>query len=191
MKPLAAVGAGHSFNLTPGRSYRAGSAERAALEDALADIRGTNHEVPVVIGKQQIRTGETFRLRVPHEHGVALGVAHQAGTAEVETAIAVAAAASREWGRASAAERAAPFARAADMPCCGSRPRAPRWWHNYYINDKPTGAAVGNQPFGGARASGTNDKAGTVWNLIRFVSPRAVKRTHVLDRNPSFPALDG
>ncbi|HEX5908013.1 MAG TPA: L-glutamate gamma-semialdehyde dehydrogenase, partial [Propionibacteriaceae bacterium] len=61
---------------------------------------------------------------------------------------------------------------------------------NYYINDKPTGAAVGQQPFGGARASGTNDKAGTVWNLIRFASPRAVKRTHVLDHGLDFPALD-
>jgi 1-pyrroline-5-carboxylate dehydrogenase len=49
---------------------------------------------------------------------------------------------------------------------------------NYYINDKPSGATVGQQPFGGARASGTNDKAGTVWNLIRFASPRAVKRNH-------------
>jgi 1-pyrroline-5-carboxylate dehydrogenase len=49
---------------------------------------------------------------------------------------------------------------------------------NFYINDKPSGAAVGQQPFGGARASGTNDKAGTVWNLIRYVSPRAVKRNH-------------
>ncbi|WP_432180698.1 L-glutamate gamma-semialdehyde dehydrogenase [Streptomyces sp. NBC_00063] len=47
---------------------------------------------------------------------------------------------------------------------------------NFYVNDKPSGAVVGQQPFGGARASGTNDKAGTVWNLIRFVSPRSVKR---------------
>lgn len=46
---------------------------------------------------------------------------------------------------------------------------------NFYINDKPSGAVVGQQPFGGARASGTNDKAGTVWNLIRFTSPRSVK----------------
>ncbi len=44
---------------------------------------------------------------------------------------------------------------------------------NFYVNDKPTGSVVGQQPFGGARASGTNDKAGTVWNLIRFASPRA------------------
>ncbi len=46
---------------------------------------------------------------------------------------------------------------------------------NFYVNDKPTGAVVGQQPFGGARASGTNDKAGSMWNLIRWVSPRTVK----------------
>jgi 1-pyrroline-5-carboxylate dehydrogenase len=46
---------------------------------------------------------------------------------------------------------------------------------NFYVNDKPTGAVVGQQPFGGARASGTNDKAGSLWNLIRWVSPRAIK----------------
>jgi 1-pyrroline-5-carboxylate dehydrogenase len=50
---------------------------------------------------------------------------------------------------------------------------------NFYVNDKPTGAVVGHQPFGGARASGTNDKAGSIWNLIRWVSPRAVKETLV------------
>ena len=48
---------------------------------------------------------------------------------------------------------------------------------NFYINDKPTGAVVGQQPFGGARASGTNDKAGSVLNLYRWVSPRALKET--------------
>ncbi len=46
---------------------------------------------------------------------------------------------------------------------------------NFYVNDKPTGAVVGQQPFGGARASGTNDKAGSLWNLVRWVSPRSVK----------------
>jgi 1-pyrroline-5-carboxylate dehydrogenase len=46
---------------------------------------------------------------------------------------------------------------------------------NFYINDKPTGAVVGQQPFGGARASGTNDKAGSIFNLIRWVSARAIK----------------
>jgi 1-pyrroline-5-carboxylate dehydrogenase len=50
---------------------------------------------------------------------------------------------------------------------------------NFYVNDKPTGAVVGQQPFGGARASGTNDKAGSLLNLLRWVSPRAVKETFV------------
>ena len=48
---------------------------------------------------------------------------------------------------------------------------------NFYVNDKPTGAVVGQQPFGGARASGTNDKAGSMWNLIRWASPRTIKET--------------
>ena len=48
---------------------------------------------------------------------------------------------------------------------------------NFYINDKPTGAVVGQQPFGGSRASGTNDKAGSIWNLLRWTSMRTVKET--------------
>ena len=50
---------------------------------------------------------------------------------------------------------------------------------NFYINDKPTGAVVGQQPFGGSRASGTNDKAGTWINLERWVSPRSIKETYL------------
>jgi len=48
---------------------------------------------------------------------------------------------------------------------------------NFYVNDKPTGAVVGQQPFGGARASGTNDKAGSIFNLIRWVNARSIKET--------------
>ncbi len=48
---------------------------------------------------------------------------------------------------------------------------------NFYINDKPTGAVVGQQPFGGGRASGTNDKAGSIYNLVRWMSPRVIKET--------------
>ena len=51
---------------------------------------------------------------------------------------------------------------------------------NFYINDKPTGAVVGQQPFGGGRASGTNDKAGSPLNLLRWVSPRTIKETLIL-----------
>ena len=60
---------------------------------------------------------------------------------------------------------------------------------NYYVNDKPTGAVVGQQPFGGARASGTNDKAGSVWNLIRWASPRAIKETYVPDTDHRYPHM--
>ena len=60
---------------------------------------------------------------------------------------------------------------------------------NFYVNDKPTGAVVGQQPFGGARASGTNDKAGSMWNLIRWVSPRTVKETFVPPRDHRYPFM--
>ncbi|MFL5954731.1 MAG: L-glutamate gamma-semialdehyde dehydrogenase [Gaiellaceae bacterium] len=61
---------------------------------------------------------------------------------------------------------------------------------NFYINDKPTGAVVGQQPFGGARASGTNDKAGSMWNLIRWVSPRSIKETFAPPTDYRYPFMD-
>lgn len=60
---------------------------------------------------------------------------------------------------------------------------------NFYVNDKPTGAVVGQQPFGGARASGTNDKAGSLWNLMRWVSPRVVKETFVPPTEYHYPFM--
>jgi 1-pyrroline-5-carboxylate dehydrogenase len=60
---------------------------------------------------------------------------------------------------------------------------------NFYVNDKPTGAVVGQQPFGGARASGTNDKAGSKWNLMRWVSPRAIKETFVPPDDYRYPFM--
>jgi len=60
---------------------------------------------------------------------------------------------------------------------------------NFYLNDKPTGAVVGQQPFGGARASGTNDKAGSMWNLIRWTSPRSIKETFVPATDYSYPHM--
>jgi 1-pyrroline-5-carboxylate dehydrogenase len=60
---------------------------------------------------------------------------------------------------------------------------------NFYVNDKPTGAVVGQQPFGGARASGTNDKAGSVLNLVRWVSPRAIKETFVPPNDYKYPFM--
>jgi len=61
---------------------------------------------------------------------------------------------------------------------------------NFYINDKPTGAVVGQQPFGGARGSGTNDKAGSVWNLLRWVSNRTIKETFVPPSDYRYPFLE-
>ncbi|WP_433294038.1 L-glutamate gamma-semialdehyde dehydrogenase [Pseudonocardia sp. CA-142604] len=58
---------------------------------------------------------------------------------------------------------------------------------NFYINDKPTGAVVGQQPFGGGRASGTNDKAGSIYNLLRWVSPRTIKETFVPPTATGYP----
>ncbi|MGY8715221.1 MAG: L-glutamate gamma-semialdehyde dehydrogenase [Candidatus Poseidoniales archaeon] len=61
---------------------------------------------------------------------------------------------------------------------------------NFYINDKPTGAVVAQQPFGGARASGTNDKAGGPLNLLRWISPRSIKRTIEIPQDWTYPFLD-
>lgn len=61
---------------------------------------------------------------------------------------------------------------------------------NFYINDKPTGAVVGQQPFGGSRASGTNDKAGSMINLLRWVSPRTIKETFVPSVNFRYPFME-
>ena len=61
---------------------------------------------------------------------------------------------------------------------------------NFYINDKPTGAVVGQQPFGGARASGTNDKAGSILNLYRWLSARTIKETFNPPVDYKYPFLD-
>jgi 1-pyrroline-5-carboxylate dehydrogenase len=60
---------------------------------------------------------------------------------------------------------------------------------NFYVNDKPTGAVVGQQPFGGARASGTNDKAGSLLNLIRWTSVRTIKETFVPPTDWRYPHM--
>ena len=60
---------------------------------------------------------------------------------------------------------------------------------NFYVNDKPTGAVVGQQPFGGARGSGTNDKAGSKMNLLRWVSARTVKENFVPPRHYAYPYM--
>jgi len=61
---------------------------------------------------------------------------------------------------------------------------------NFYINDKPTGAVVGQQPFGGSRASGTNDKAGSPLNLMRWTSPRTIKENFAPPTRVLYPFMD-
>jgi 1-pyrroline-5-carboxylate dehydrogenase len=61
---------------------------------------------------------------------------------------------------------------------------------NFYVNDKPTGAVVGQQPFGGSRASGTNDKAGSIFNLLRWVSVRSIKENFVPPKDYRYPFMD-
>ncbi len=62
---------------------------------------------------------------------------------------------------------------------------------NFYLNDKPTGAVVGQQPFGGGRASGTNDKAGSAMNILRWMTARTIKETMVPPKNWTYPFMDG
>ena len=61
---------------------------------------------------------------------------------------------------------------------------------NFYVNDKPTGAVVGQQPFGGSRASGTNDKAGSALNLLRWTSARSIKETFVPPTDHTYPHME-
>ncbi|HWZ21179.1 MAG TPA: aldehyde dehydrogenase family protein, partial [Cytophagaceae bacterium] len=61
---------------------------------------------------------------------------------------------------------------------------------NFYINDKPTGAVVNQQPFGGARASGTNDKAGSIFNMLRWVNPRTIKQNFNPPKDYRYPFMD-
>ena len=61
---------------------------------------------------------------------------------------------------------------------------------NFYVNDKPTGAVVGQQPFGGSRASGTNDKAGSAQNLLRWTSARSIKETFVPPTTHTYPHME-
>lgn len=60
---------------------------------------------------------------------------------------------------------------------------------NFYVNDKPTGSIVSRQPFGGSRASGTNDKAGSMFNIQRWTSPRAIKETFNAPTDPTYPHM--
>jgi 1-pyrroline-5-carboxylate dehydrogenase len=100
---------------TPGRHYAPSSVERATITAALVRVRDANYDVPNVVGTEEIRTGRTAKIVVPHAFEQQLGQAHHAGADVVEKAIAAATEASHWWGETSPEERAAPFLHAADM----------------------------------------------------------------------------
>jgi 1-pyrroline-5-carboxylate dehydrogenase len=99
----------------PVRHYGPGSAEKATLQETLAAMLDDRVEVPLVIGGEEVRTGDTVDLVCPHDHGHVLGRFHQAGAAEVERAVVAAAAAWQEWSEMAWEARAAVFLRAAEL----------------------------------------------------------------------------
>jgi 1-pyrroline-5-carboxylate dehydrogenase len=102
----------------PVQEYAPGTPERAQLKDALRDLSGQQLEIPLVIGGQEVRTGDTGRAVMPHDHGHVLGSYHKAGPAEVLRAIEAAQAAWRDWSRMPWEARAAVFLKAADILTC-------------------------------------------------------------------------
>ncbi len=97
------------------RSYAPGAAERAALKARLDAMLGERIEIPLIIGGEEVRTGETAEVVCPHDHGHVLATVHQAGEAEVARAVEAAAAAWREWSESAWEDRAAVFLKAADL----------------------------------------------------------------------------
>jgi 1-pyrroline-5-carboxylate dehydrogenase len=99
----------------PVRSYAPGSPERASLRKRLQELRNREIEVPAFIGGKEIRTGNTTRMTLPHEHSHSLGLAHQCGEQEIRDAIAAAVEARHDWMRMHWMDRAAIFLKAADL----------------------------------------------------------------------------
>ena len=106
----------------PISGYAPGSPERAQLKAALSRMAQEKIEIPLVIGGKQIRTGKTFEVRMPHQHGHVLATVHEAEPAHVEQAIAAAMAAKRDWENLPFVQRAAIFQRAADLLATKYRP---------------------------------------------------------------------
>ena len=115
----------------PIRSYAPGTPERESLHGALKDIRSVEIEIPLIIGGREVRTGNTAKCLIPHEHGTVLATYHQAGPKEVEAAAEASMAARHDWIRMPWQERLAIFIKAADMlagprrdlPAAGERRR--------------------------------------------------------------------
>ncbi|MCZ6824381.1 MAG: L-glutamate gamma-semialdehyde dehydrogenase [Gemmatimonadetes bacterium] len=99
----------------PTLGYAPGSAERDALKARLVEMRGETIEIPLIIGGEEVRTGETAEMVMPHDHGHVLATWHKAGAAEAERAIAASADGWREWASWSFEDRAAVFLRAAEL----------------------------------------------------------------------------
>ncbi|MFQ5349265.1 MAG: L-glutamate gamma-semialdehyde dehydrogenase, partial [Thermoanaerobaculia bacterium] len=95
--------------------YGRGSAEKASLKARLAEMLGERIEIPLIIGGEEVRTGNTFEAICPHDHGHVLATVHQAGPAEVERAIAAAEAAWHDWSEMDWEQRAAVFLKAAEL----------------------------------------------------------------------------
>src|SRR5687768_5014915 len=99
----------------PSRTFAPGTAERQALKKRLVEMSSENIDIPVVVGGEEIRTGETGTQVMPHRHGHVIATWHKAGPAEVQKAIQAATEAKREWASWSFEDRAAIFLRAADL----------------------------------------------------------------------------
>jgi len=192
----------------PALGYAPGNPERRALRAELGRLASEMIEITPRIAGRRVPTGRTAEAVTPHDHRHVLAVWHKGGSAEVSAAIAAALAARRTWSRTPWEERAAVFLRAAEllagpyrMTLNATMLGQSKTIHQAEIdaacelidfwrfNDKPTGAVVGQQPFGGARASGTNDKAGSPLNLLRWVSPRTIKERFVPPTDVRYPFM--
>ncbi len=240
-------------------SYAPGSAERTELKSTLKEMLGSEVEVPMIIGGEEVRNGNLADIRCPHDHQHLLGRYHQADASYVTKAVDAAEKTKKEWGEMPWESRAVVLLKAAELlagkyrqtlnaatmlnmskepksklmveeifgpvltlyvypekdydemleVCDQTSPYAltgsifalergaivkamntlRHAAGNFYVNDKPTGAVVAQQPFGGTRASGTNDKAGSWLNLERWVSPRAIKETFLPPRDFRYPYM--
>ena len=175
-------------NNEPVLNYAPSSSERAELTTKLQEILGGEIEVPMIIDGQEVRGDETGPMICPHDHQHVLGRYHMGNSFYAEKAIAAANRAKEEWAGMAWDSRATVFLKAADL-LAGQYRRTLNAAGNFYINDKPTGAVVGQQPFGGTRASGTNDKADSWLNLERWISPRTIKETFIPARDFKYPYM--
>jgi delta 1-pyrroline-5-carboxylate dehydrogenase len=159
----------------PVLSYAPGTPERRQVREALKTLKENPLEIPLIIGGKEVRTGDLGEIRLPHDHGTVVATYHKAGPQEVAAAVASCGEAWKVWSLLPWEERGAEILRYAAG--------------NFYINDKTTGAVVGQQPFGGGRASGTNDKAGSMHNLLRWTSIRTIKENFVPPRDFAYPYM--